>query len=170
MEADPTVALYNFYGWLHTNRKRVVAGAIVVAVIAAIVGFCDVEQQPEGNRRQPGLARRPVAPRRARLRAMPPQPRRCSTSARNTPAPAPGSPRNCWPPRSCFWPASMPRRSRNSPNSSPTIPAIPSLPQANVGIAACLEAQGKISDAVATIQKDQRPLCHRPQHRPCPSN
>ena len=39
MEVESTDALYDFYGWLHKNWKRVVAGAIVAAVIAAIVTF-----------------------------------------------------------------------------------------------------------------------------------
>jgi predicted negative regulator of RcsB-dependent stress response len=39
MEADTTVTLYNFYGWLHTNRKRVLAGAIVVVVVAAVTSL-----------------------------------------------------------------------------------------------------------------------------------
>ena len=76
MENDPTVALYDFYGWLHTNRKRVVAGAIVAVVIAGIAGVVMWNSnQKEASANQALFAVPSVLDRRRR--GMPPRPRRC---------------------------------------------------------------------------------------------
>jgi TolA-binding protein len=39
MEAETSLAIYKAMNWLRANQKRVLAGAIVAAVIAAVVGF-----------------------------------------------------------------------------------------------------------------------------------
>jgi predicted negative regulator of RcsB-dependent stress response len=152
MENDPTVALYDFYGWLHTNRKRVMAGAVVVAVIAAIVGFVMWNHsQKEAGASQallavPSLfgAAPPGDPSAARALL------NISQEYSGTSA---GAAAQMLAARELYLGGKYAEAQDQFTKFIATHSGHPLLPQANVGIAACLEAQGKIPDAVQQYKK-----------------
>ncbi len=152
METDPTVALYDFYGWLQTNRKRVLAGAIVVALIAAIAGFVMWNNnQKEASANQALLA----AP--SLLGTAPPGDPAAAKAllgiSQDYSGTSAGIAAQLLAARELFLGGKYADAQQELSKFVANHPGHPLVPQANVGIAACMEAQGKISDAVLQYKK-----------------
>jgi predicted negative regulator of RcsB-dependent stress response len=151
MENDPTVALYDFYGWLHTNRKRVLAGAIVVALISAIVGFV----MWSNNQKEAG-ANQALFGNPAILGAPPGDPAAATALlavSQNFAGTSAAAAADLLAARELFLGGKYPEAQQEFMNFVAAHPNHPLVPQASVAIAACMEAQGKIPDAVAQYKK-----------------
>jgi predicted negative regulator of RcsB-dependent stress response len=153
MENDPTVALYDFYGWLHTNRKRVLAGAVVVAAIAAIIAFVtwrSSEREAAANRALlavPSLLNEPVP---AGDPASASQYLNINQQYAGT---SPGAAAQLLAARDLFLCGKYPDAQKEFSQFVADHPTHPLAAQAIVGIAACMEAQGKTNDAVQQYKK-----------------
>lgn len=152
MENDPTVTLYNFYGWLHTNRKRVVAGAVVVAVIAAIVGV----MMWNSNQKEAG-ANRALFGVPSVLNQTPPgdpvSARALLAISQENSGTSAGAAAQLLAARELFVGGKYAEAQQEFAKFVASHSGHPLLPQANVGIAASLEAQGKIPDAEQQYKK-----------------
>ena len=152
MENDPTVALYDFYGWLHTNRKRVVAGAIVVVVIAGIAGVVVWNSnQKEASANQalfavPSVLDQTPPGDASSAKALLAISQDDSGTSAGTAAQLLGA-------RELFLGGKYAEAQQEFSKFVASHSGHPLLPQANVGIAASLEAQGKISDAMQQYKK-----------------
>ena len=152
MENDPTVALYDFYGWLHTNRKRVLAGAIVVAVIAAIVSFVmwsNSEKEASANQRLlavPSLigGAPPGDPASAKT---------LLSIGQDYPGTSAGVAAQLLSARELFLGGKYAEAQQAFSKFVADHPSHPLVPQANVGIAVCMEAQTNITGAVQQYKK-----------------
>jgi predicted negative regulator of RcsB-dependent stress response len=152
METDPTVALYDFYGWLHTNRKRVLAGAVVVAVIAAIVGFVMwSNSQKEASADQALLA----APSILGVAAPgdPSAVKALLTVSQDYSGTSAGAAAQMLAARELYLGGKYAEAQEEFTKFIAAHPGHPLVAQANVGIAACLEARDKIPDAVQQYKK-----------------
>src|SRR5208283_4732552 len=147
MENDPTVALYDFYGWLHTNRKRVVAGAIVVVVVAGIVGVV----MWNSNEKEAG-ANQALFAVPSVLDQTPPGDASSAKAllaiSQDNSGTSAGTAAQLLAARELFLGGKYAEAQQEFSKFVASHSGHPLLPQANVGIAASLEAQGKISDAM----------------------
>jgi predicted negative regulator of RcsB-dependent stress response len=152
MENDPTVALYDFYGWVHANRKRVLAGAIVAALIAAIAGFVMWNNsQKEASAVQalltaPSFLGTATPGDAAAARALLAISQDYSGTSAGGAAQMLGA-------RELYLGGKYADAQAEFTKFIAAHSSSPLLPQANIGIAACLEAQGKIADAVQQYKK-----------------
>jgi len=152
MENDPTVALYDFYGWLHTNRKRVVAGAIVAAVIAAVVLFV----MWSNNQKEAGANQALLASPSLLGGAAPGDPLAAAALLKvnqDFSGTGAGAVAQLLAARELYLAGKFPEAGEQFSKFVAAHPSHPLVPQANVGIAACLEGQGKIPDAVQQYKK-----------------
>jgi predicted negative regulator of RcsB-dependent stress response len=152
MEADSTVTLYNFYGWLHANRKRVVAGAIVVAVISAVVAFVMWNNGQKEEAANNALLAVPSLIGGA----LPGDP--ASTAAllnisQQYAGTSAGITAQLLAARELFLGGKYADAQREFTKFAADHPGHPLAPQATFGIAASLEAQGKIGDAIQQYKK-----------------
>ncbi len=153
MENDPTVALYDFYGWLHANRKRGLAGAVVVAAIAAIVAFAtwrSSEREAAANRallNVPSLLNQPmpVGDPASASQFLNISQEYAGTSA--------GTTAQLLAARELYLCGKYPEAQKEFSEFVSAHSSHPLAAQASVGIAACMEAQGKTSDAVQQYKK-----------------
>jgi predicted negative regulator of RcsB-dependent stress response len=153
MENDPTVALYDFYGWLHTNRKRVLAGAIVAAAIAAIIAFVtwrNSEREAVANRALLGVPALLNEPMPVGDPASASQFLNISQAYAGTSA---GTVAQLLAARELFLCGKYSEAQKEFSQFVADHSSHPLAAQASVGIAACMEAQGKISDAVQQYKK-----------------
>jgi predicted negative regulator of RcsB-dependent stress response len=152
MENDPTVALYDFYGWLHTNRKRVLAGAVVVAVVAAIVAFV-----MWNNSEKEASANQALLAVPSLIGAAPPgDPASGKTLldiGQEYPGTSAGVAAQLLAARELFLGGKYAEAQREFTKFIADHPNHPLVPQANVGIAACMEAQTNITGAVQQYKK-----------------
>jgi len=152
MEADTTVTLYNVYGWLHTHRKQVLAGAIAVAVIAAVVGtvmWNKSQKEAEANRELltvPSLITA-AAPGGA------PAAKALLDISQKYPGTSAGVAAQLLAAKELFLEGKYAQAQEELTKFVADHADHPLVPQANVGIGACMEAQGKIGDAVQQYKK-----------------
>ena len=152
MENDPTVALYDFFGWLHAKQKQVLAGAVVVVVVAAIVSIVMWNSsQKEASANQALFA----VPSLLDM-ASPGDP--SSTKAllaisQDDSGTSAGTAAQLLAARELFLGGKYAEAQQEFSRFVASHPGHPLLPQANVGLAASLEAQNKIGDAVQQYKK-----------------
>jgi predicted negative regulator of RcsB-dependent stress response len=152
MENDPTVALYDFYGWLHTNRKRVVAGTVVAVVIAAVVGFV----MWNNNQKEAAANQALLASPSLLGGAAPGDPLAAAALLKvnqDYSGTSAGAVAQILAARELYLAGKYPEAGEQFSKFIAEHPSHPLVPQANVGIAACLEAQGKIPEAVQQYKK-----------------
>jgi len=152
MEKDPTVALYDFYGWLHTNRKRVLAGTVVVAVIAAVVGFV----MWSNNQKEASASQALLSSPSLLGTAVPGDPsaaRGLLTISQDYSGTSAGGAAQMLAARELYLGGKYAEAQEEFTKFIAAHSSSPLVPQANVGIAACMEAQGKVSDAVQQYKK-----------------
>ncbi len=152
MEADTTATLYHFYGWLHTNRKRVLAGAIVAGVIALVAGAVMWNKsRNESNANQALLAVPSL------LAEAPPgdsaDAKELLKISQRYPGTSAGAAAQLLAAKELFLGGQYAEAQQEFSKFVADYSGNALLPQANVGIAACLEAQGKIGDAVQQYKK-----------------
>jgi len=152
MEKDPTVALYDFYGWLHTNRKQVLAGTVVVALIAAIVGFVMWSNSQKEASADEALLATPSL-----LGGAPPGDAAATAALLNIsqsyPGTSAGATAQLLAARELFLGGKYPEAQQEFEKFIAAHPGHSLVPQASFCIAACLEAQGKIPDAMQQYKK-----------------
>jgi len=152
MEADTTVTLYNFYGWLHTNRKRVLAGAVVAGVIAAVVGAVMWNKsQNETNANQALLAVPSLITESSRGDSS--TAKALLDISQRYPGTSAGAAAQLLGAKELFLGGKYVEAQQEFSKFVADYSDNPLVPQANVGIAASLEAQGKIGDAVQQYKK-----------------
>jgi predicted negative regulator of RcsB-dependent stress response len=152
MEADTTVTLYNIYGWLHTNRKRVLAGTIVVAVIVAIVAIIvwrKSEKEAEANQALLGVPSLVVTAARGEL----PSAKALLNVSEQYAGTSAGIAAELLAAKQLFLDGKYAEAQQGFTKFAADHSGNPLVPLADVGIAACLEAQGKIGDAVNQYKK-----------------
>jgi predicted negative regulator of RcsB-dependent stress response len=151
MEADTTVTLYNIYGWLHTNRKRVLAGAIVVAVIVGVVAILMWHKsQKEADANQALLAVPsliPTAPGEL------PSAKTLMEVSQQFSGTSAGTAAELLAAKQLFLDGKYAEAQQQFTKFAAGHSGSPLAPVADVGIAACLEAQGNIGDAVNQYKK-----------------
>ena len=152
MEADTTVGLYNFYGWLHANRKRVLAGAIVAAAIAAIATFVSWNRSVKEAAANQALLAVPsligMAPP-----GDPASARALLSIAEQYPGTSAGISAQLLAARELFLGGKYPEAQQQFSKFVADHSSNPLAPRANVGIAAAMEAQGNVSGALLQYKK-----------------
>jgi predicted negative regulator of RcsB-dependent stress response len=152
MENDPTVALYNFFGWLHANQKRVLAGVTVVAVISAIVAFAMWRSSAQEAAANQALLDVPSLTGGAPP-GDPASAKQLLAISQQYPGTSAGVTAEVLAARELFLGGNYPEAERLFTQFAAAHSSHPLAPQANVGIAASQEAQGKITDAVQQYKK-----------------
>jgi predicted negative regulator of RcsB-dependent stress response len=152
MEAEKTDALFDFYGWLHTNRKRVAAGTIVVAVIAAIIFFVSWNKSQNELKANEELLGVPAV-----LADVPAGDAAAATKlqkiSRDYAGTSGGATAQLLAARELFRAGKYAEAQQEFSRFIADYAGSPLVPQANVGIAAALEAQGKTNEAVQQYKK-----------------
>lgn len=152
MEVDTTVTLYNFYGWLRLNQKRVVAGAVVVGVIAAIIGavmWNNSQKRAGANQAlfsDPAFISGPAVADAATAKTLLSIGQEYSGVSAGACAQLLGA-------RALFLSGKYAEAEAAFSKFAADNADNPLVPQAAVGIAASLEAQGKINPAIAQYKK-----------------
>ena len=146
------MSLYNFYGWLHTNRKRVLAGAIVAGVIGAIVAAVMWNRsRNEANANQALLAVPSLIGGEAPGDAS--AAKALLGISQQYPGTSAGAAAQLLAAKELFLGGKYSEAQQEFSKFAADYSGNALVPQANVGIAACLEAQGKIGDAVQQYKK-----------------
>ena len=152
MEADTTVTLYNIYGWLHAHRKQVLAGAIAVAVIAAVAGtimWNKSQKEAEANQELltvPSLITVAAPGSAPAAKALLDISQKYSGTSAGVAAQVLAA-------KELFLDGKYAQAQEEFSKFVADHADNPLVPQANVGIAACMEAQGKTGDAVQQYKK-----------------
>jgi predicted negative regulator of RcsB-dependent stress response len=152
MEADTTVTLYNIYGGLHTNRKRVLAGAVVVVVVAAIVGIVmwnKTQKEAEANQAlltTPSLIAAAAPGDSPTAKAL-------LDVSQKYPGTSAGVAAGLLAAKQLFLDGKFAEAQQEFTKFAADHSGNPLVPQADVGIAACLEARGNTGDAVNQYKK-----------------
>lgn len=148
MEADTTASLYNFYGWVVTNRKQVVAGAIAVAVLASgITLWVWHNDQREADASQELLAipsLSPMADPGDHLRKDD-----LVKIAQDYPATLAGANAQLLAARASFLDGKYQQSEQEFAKFVTDHSGSELVPEAQVGVAASLEGEGKIPEAIA---------------------
>ncbi len=152
MEADTTVTLYNIYGWLHTNRKRVLAGAIVLAILAAVVATLVWNKTRKEAEASQALLTVPSLIAAAAPGESPSAKALLDLSQQFSGTSA-GIAAELLAAKQLFLDGKYAEALQAFTKFAADHSGNPLVPQADVGIAACLEAQGKIGDAVNEYKK-----------------
>jgi tetratricopeptide (TPR) repeat protein len=144
MEVDTSVTLYNIFGWLQTNRKRLVAGAVAVALVAAVVtSFVLHKNQKEADANQELLAQ-PMGMAAADV----PDPNALLKINQDYPGTAAGADAELLAAKTLFLQSKFDAARDAFTKFIADNPDHPLVARAQVGVAASLESEGKISDAV----------------------
>ena len=151
MEADTTVTLYNIYGWLHTNRKRVLTGAIVVAVIVAVVATIMWHKSQKEAEASQALLDVPslIAPAPGES----PSARKLLDVSQQFSGTSAGIAAELLAAKQLFLEGKYTEAQQGFTKFAADHSGNPLVPVADVGIAACLEAQGNIGEAVNQYKK-----------------
>jgi len=144
MEVETTITLYKVFGWLRANRKRVVAGGVAAALIAAVVSFYIIHKnQNEADADQELLAQ-PLG----LSTTDPANPETLLKISRAYPGTAAGADAQLLAAKALFLESKYKEAQEAFSKFISDNPGNPLVPRAQVGVAASLESADKISDAV----------------------
>jgi tetratricopeptide (TPR) repeat protein len=132
--------------WLHARRKPLLIGAIVVAVLGlawAVIAWKKTQDETDAN------AQFFAAPSLGLVRAGPVSIAPWLEVAREYPGTPAGQHARVLAAEEMFSQGQYPEASQQFSDFLTTYPDSALVPQAKVGVAACLEAEGKTSDAIA---------------------
>jgi len=152
MEADSTVTLFNIYDWLHKHRKQVIAGASVAAVVALLVATVVWRRnatQAEANQELfavPSLIL-PIA------QGDSPSAKTLLDIGGKFSGTSAGNAAELLAAKQLFLDGKYPEAQQAFSKFVADHAGSPLLAQAKVGVAACLEAQGKTGDAVSQYKE-----------------
>jgi predicted negative regulator of RcsB-dependent stress response len=144
---DTTVSIYSFLDWLHTNRKKIGAGAIAVAVVALVVALSvwkKGQNQADANNllfSVPSLLA--LSPRQA-----PANPEAFLNIAHEYPGTSAGEQAQLLAAERLFLDGQYAEADHEFSKFVAEHPDSPLRPQAQVGVAASLEAEGKATEAM----------------------
>jgi predicted negative regulator of RcsB-dependent stress response len=144
---DTTVSLYNFLDWLYTNRKKVAIGAIAAAVLALVVAISiwkKNQNQVDADYRLfsvPSLLS-------LNARGAPPSPEALLSIAREYPSTSAGEEAQLLGAERLFLDGKYGEADHEFSKFVSDHGDSPLIAQAQVGVAASLEAQGKGSEAM----------------------
>ncbi|MGD1085331.1 MAG: tetratricopeptide repeat protein [Verrucomicrobiota bacterium] len=149
MEAETTIAIYKFVTWLRANQKRVIAGAIVAAIIAAIVGFCVAHKRERETDANQMLLALPLGLNPSNA----PNPGDLLNISREYPGTAAGADAQLLAARELFLESKFKDAEQAFSKFISDNPGHPLIPQAQVGVAASLESEGKIPEAMTKYKE-----------------
>jgi predicted negative regulator of RcsB-dependent stress response len=151
-ESTPTLDTFKLLGWLHANRKRLLIGAIAVAVIGSAIAIMDWKKsQDEINANAalfavPSLATSPDKVGGASPDAL-------LDVAKDYPATAAAERATVLAAEALFVDGKYAEAEHQFSQFVADHAASPLMSQARVGVAASLEAQGKTSEAIQQYQQ-----------------
>jgi predicted negative regulator of RcsB-dependent stress response len=155
MEAETSQSTETYYkvlAWLHVNRKRLVIGLVVVvvaAVVAGIIAWHNNQQESDANA---SLFRLPLETASGPAVTAPP-PSAYLDVARQYPNTSAGEYAELLAAESLFIDGKYPDAQGEFSNFLQNHSESALVPQAKMGVAACLEAQGKIPEAIQKYQE-----------------
>lgn len=132
--------------WLHANRKRLLIGVVVVALIGAVWGFMSwskAEHETDAN------AELFAARIDSGVRSAPASPEKLLEVAKEYPSTEAGEYAQLLAANLLFDQGKYPEAGQQFSDFIDNHAESALVPQAKVGIAACLEAEGKTADAIA---------------------
>lgn len=136
----------NLFGWLYINRKRVLAGVIAAALIAAVASFYFVHKNQAAAEADQELLAQPIG----LMATEAPDPNVLLKIDPSTPA---GADAELLAAKELFLQSKFDAANQAFAKFIADNPGSPLVSRAEVGIAACLESAGKISDAVTQYKK-----------------
>jgi len=150
MEAETSHSTETYYkalAWLHANRKQLLTGAGVVVAVGLIGGFVAWKKSQDAADANARLFELPVASA-PNMPTIAPAPSAYLDLARQYPNTSAGEYAVLFAAESLFIDGKYPESQHEFSKYIEDHPESPLVAEAKVGVAACLEAQGKASDAI----------------------
>jgi len=151
-QTQSTETYYKVLAWLHANRKRLLIGIGVVAAVGLIAGFIAWRKGQEAADADAQLFELPVASA-PNTPVIAPVPSAYLDLAREYPNTSAGEYAVLFGAESLFIDGNYPESQQEFSKYIEDHPESPLVAQAKVGVAACLEAEGKASDAIQKYQQ-----------------
>ncbi len=145
---DPTVSIYNFLDWLYTNRKKVAIGAIAVLVVALVVAISVWRKNQNQLNANKMLFSVPSLLTGNMARQTPPNPDALLSITREYPDTSAGEEAQLLAAERLFLDGKYGEAETEFSKFATGNPASALIAQAQVGVAASLEAQGKTAEAM----------------------
>jgi predicted negative regulator of RcsB-dependent stress response len=151
-QTQSTETYYRVLAWLHANRKRLLIGLGVVAALGLIAGFAALNKARSAADANARLFELPVASA-PNMPVLPPPPSAYLDLASKYPDTSAGEYAVLLGAESLFVEGNYPQAQQEFSKFIEEHPESPLVAQAKVGVAACLEAEGKNSDAIQKYQQ-----------------
>jgi predicted negative regulator of RcsB-dependent stress response len=150
-QSQSTETYYKVLAWLHANRKRLLIGIGVIAGVGLITGFFAWKKDQEATDANARFFEIPVASA-PNAPVIAPSPTAYMNLAQEYPGTSAGEYSVLLGAESFFVDGKYPESQREFSKFIVDHPDSPMVAQARVGVAACLEAQGKSADAIQEYQ------------------
>jgi len=149
MEAETTIAIYKIFAWLRANQKRVIAGAIVAALIAAIVGFYLGNKSQKETEANQELLAQPLGMNASNA----PNPDTLLKISAAYAGTAAGADAQLLGAKELFLESKFKEAEQAFSKFISDNPGHPLIAQAQVGVAASLESEGNIAEAMTKYKE-----------------
>jgi predicted negative regulator of RcsB-dependent stress response len=151
-QSQSTDTVYAVLGWLHANQKRLLIGLGVVAAVGLIAGFATWKKDQDAATADALLFELPVASS-PNIPVIPPAPSAYLDLAAKYPSTSAGEYAELFGAESLFVNGSYAESQREFSKYIEEHPESALAAEAKMGVAACLEAQGKNSEAIQEYQR-----------------
>jgi predicted negative regulator of RcsB-dependent stress response len=151
-QTQSTDTVYAVLGWLHANRNRLLIGLGVVAAVGLIAGIATWKKDQDAANAEALLFELPVASS-PNMPVIPPAPSAYLDLAAKYPNTSAGEYAQLFGAESLFVNGSYAESQREFSKYLQEHPESPLAAEARMGMAACLEAQGKTSEAIQEYQR-----------------
>jgi predicted negative regulator of RcsB-dependent stress response len=151
-QTQSTETYYIVLAWLHANRKRLVIGIAVVAGLGLIAGFTAWNKAQSAADANARLFELPVASA-PNMPVIPPAPSAYLDLASKYPNTSAGEYAMLFGAESLFIDGNYTESQQEFSKYIEDHPESPLVAQAKMGVAACLEAEGKASDSIQKYQQ-----------------
>jgi tetratricopeptide (TPR) repeat protein len=146
MEVDTSIT--NIYGWIYINRKRVMAGAVAVALVAAVACFYFVHKNQNEAEADEELLKQPLGLNTAEKA----DPKALLNISDHYPSTSAGADAQLLAAKDLFLSGKFDEANQAFSKFMTEYPGNPLYSRAELGVAACLESAGKIPEAVKEYQ------------------
>ena len=151
-QTQSTDTIYRVLAWLHANRKRLLIGIGVVAGLGLIAGFSAWRKDQNTAEANARLFELPVASS-PNMPVIPPPPSAYLDLASKYPDTSAGEYAALFGAESLFVNGNYAESQHEFSKYSEDHPESPLVAEATMGVAACLEAEGKASEAIQKYQQ-----------------